>query len=166
MSKSLPDLVADIERMLGVRTEVITRWYSEPEHSIGTSHLDRFAEIVRSFSEISGASASTLVEYLLAAKEKEDGLETGEVTQKKTSSKSSPCTSPRDLSGIWPCHMLVVQRTPMRKSPLHVAINGLRMPRVCLPTCAVTRRNTRGSIRCLSSTSQVSRSGPALENRR
>lgn len=83
MSKSLPDLVADIERMLGVRTEVITRWYSEPEHSIGTSHLDRFAEIVRSFSEISGASASTLVEYLLAAKEKEDGLETGEVTQKE-----------------------------------------------------------------------------------
>ena len=83
MSKSLPDLVADIERILGVRTEVITRWYSEPEHSIGTSHLDRFAEIVRGFSEISGASASTLVEYLLAAKDKEDGLETGEVMQKE-----------------------------------------------------------------------------------
>ncbi|WP_426706085.1 UvrD-helicase domain-containing protein [Corynebacterium auriscanis] len=82
MSKSLPDLVADIERMLGVRTEVLTRWYSAPEYSIGTSHLDRFAEIVRGFSEISGASASTLVEYLMAAKDKEDGLETGEVTKK------------------------------------------------------------------------------------
>ena len=83
MSKSLPDLISDIERMLGVRAEVLTRWHSAPEHSIGTSHLDRFAEIVRGFSDISGASASTLVEYLLAARDREDGLKTGEVAQKE-----------------------------------------------------------------------------------
>lgn len=83
MSKSLPDLISDIERMLGVRTEVLTRWHSAPEHSIGTSHLDRFAEIVRNFSDTASDSASALVEYLLAAKEREDGLETGEVAKKE-----------------------------------------------------------------------------------
>ena len=83
MSKSLPDLISDIERMLGVRAEVLTRWHSAPEHSIGTSHLDRFADIVRGFSDVAGASASTLVEYLLAAKEREDGLETGEIAKKE-----------------------------------------------------------------------------------
>ena len=45
LGKNLPDLVADIEKMLGVRTEVLTRWHRHPEESIGTSHLDKFAPV-------------------------------------------------------------------------------------------------------------------------
>lgn len=82
LAKPLPDLVADIEQMIGVRTEVLTRWFRDPEASIGTSHLEKFASIVRDFSELSGSSPSALVEYLRAAYQEESGLEPGEVQKK------------------------------------------------------------------------------------
>ena len=66
LSKNLPDLVADIEKMLGVRHEVLARWHRHPDQSIGTSHLDRFADIVRDFSRIGSATPKALVEYLKA----------------------------------------------------------------------------------------------------
>jgi DNA helicase-2/ATP-dependent DNA helicase PcrA len=78
-SKPLTDLVADIEQMTGVRTEVLTRYHRNSDRSIGASHLDKFAEIVRSFAELSAASPSALVDYLRAAAEREKGLEPGEV---------------------------------------------------------------------------------------
>ncbi|HIW96201.1 MAG TPA: UvrD-helicase domain-containing protein [Candidatus Corynebacterium gallistercoris] len=83
MSKPLPDLVADIEHMMGVRTEVLTRWHKDQNSSVGTSHLDRFATIVREFSELSSASPSALVEYLRTAHQQEDGLEPGEVIRRE-----------------------------------------------------------------------------------
>lgn len=83
LSKPLPDLIADIEQMIGVRTEVLTRWHRDPESSIGTSHLEKFASIVRDFSELSNSSASALVEYLRAAYDEESGLEPGEVQKKQ-----------------------------------------------------------------------------------
>jgi DNA helicase-2/ATP-dependent DNA helicase PcrA len=79
LGKPLPDLVADIEQMTGVRTEVLTRYHREPGRSIGTSHLDRFAEVVRSFADLSTASPGALVDYLRSAEEREKGLEAGEV---------------------------------------------------------------------------------------
>lgn len=82
LSKPLPDLISDIERMMGVRTEVLTRWYRDPSAGLGTSHLDKFATIVREFSEISSASPTALVEYLRAAHDQESGLEPGEVVAK------------------------------------------------------------------------------------
>ena len=82
LPKPLPDLVADIEKMMGIRTEVMTRWFSDPETSIGTSHLDKFADIVREFSNLPNASARSLVDYLRAAYAEEGGLEPGEVQKK------------------------------------------------------------------------------------
>ncbi len=82
LGKNLPDLVADIEKMLGVRTEVLTRWHRRPEQSIGTSHLDKFAQIVREVSRVNTANPKALVEYLLAAHAEEDGLDPGEVQRK------------------------------------------------------------------------------------
>lgn len=82
LPKTLPDLIADIEKMIGVRTEVLTRWFQDQESSIGTSHLDKFADIVRDFSNLPNASASALVDYLRAAHDEEGGLEPGEVQKK------------------------------------------------------------------------------------
>ena len=82
LGKNLPDLVADIEKMLGVRTEVLTRWHRRPEQAIGTSHLDKFAQIVRDVSHAGTATPKALVDYLLAAQSEEDGLDPGEVQKK------------------------------------------------------------------------------------
>lgn len=82
LGKPLTDLVADIEQMTGVRTEVLTRYHRDRSSSIGTSHLDRFAEVVRSFSELSAASPGALVDYLRSAEEREKGLEAGEVEKR------------------------------------------------------------------------------------
>lgn len=82
LGKNLPDLVADIEKMLGVRSEVLTRWHRRPEQAIGTSHLDKFAQIVRDVSRAGSATPKALVEYLLAAQSEEDGLDPGEVQRK------------------------------------------------------------------------------------
>lgn len=82
LGKPLTDLVADIEQMLGVRTEVLTRYHRDRRRSIGTSHLDRFAEVVRSFADLSGASPGALVDYLRAAEAREKGLEAGEVEKR------------------------------------------------------------------------------------
>ncbi|MDK8790506.1 UvrD-helicase domain-containing protein [Corynebacterium sp. MSK039] len=82
LTKPLPDLIADIEDMIGIRTEVLTRWHRNPDDSIGTSHLDKFAEIVQDFSRLVGSNASALVDYLRAAHEHDAGLEPGEVEAK------------------------------------------------------------------------------------
>ncbi|MEY8567435.1 UvrD-helicase domain-containing protein [Corynebacteriaceae bacterium 7-707] len=79
LAKPLTDLVADIENMTGVRTEVLTRYHRSTDRSIGTSHLDRFAEVVRSFSELSASSPAALVDYLRSASAREKGLDPGEV---------------------------------------------------------------------------------------
>src|SRR5699024_11500457 len=79
LTTPLPDLIADIEDMLGIRTEVLTRWHRNPDDSIGTSHLDEFADIVQKFSQLGGSSASSLVDYLRAAHEHDAGLEPGEI---------------------------------------------------------------------------------------
>lgn len=79
LSKPLTDLVADIENMTGVRTEVLTRYHRSTDRSIGTSHLDKFAEVVRSFSELSASSPAALVDYLRSASAREKGLDPGEV---------------------------------------------------------------------------------------
>ncbi len=72
LPKSLPDLFADIEAALGIRTEVIAR-----ADAAGTAHLDRFAEEVAAYS---GDTLPGLLDYLDLAREHEDGLTLGEVT--------------------------------------------------------------------------------------
>ncbi|RAV33366.1 UvrD-helicase domain-containing protein [Corynebacterium heidelbergense] len=83
LGKALPDLVADIERMIGMRVEVLTRWHADAESALGTSHLDRFAEVVRGFAEVGGTDPAALVDYLRAAHDQEAGLEPGEVSKRE-----------------------------------------------------------------------------------
>lgn len=72
LPKALPDLFADIESALGIRTEVIAR-----SDAAGTAHLDRFAEEVAAYS---GDTLPGLLDYLDLARDHEDGLALGEVT--------------------------------------------------------------------------------------
>lgn len=71
LPKALPDLIADIESALGIRTEVLAR-----RDGIGTAHLDRFAQEVAGYS---GDTLAGLLDYLRLAREHEDGLALGEV---------------------------------------------------------------------------------------
>jgi DNA helicase-2/ATP-dependent DNA helicase PcrA len=69
----LPDVVAEVRRMLGVDAEVRAAQTVSAGWS-GTEHLDAFADVVADFAARSGASVSGLLGYLDAAMEVENGL--------------------------------------------------------------------------------------------
>ena len=68
----LPDLIAELERTTGLDVEV------RIASPAGRAHLDAFADVVAEFAAGGGGPAE-LVEYLLTAAEREDGLAPGEV---------------------------------------------------------------------------------------
>ena len=72
LGQPLPELIADIERstLLDVETAV--------HGPAGRAQLDAFGDVVADFAG-TGAGPAELVEYLLAAQEREDGLAPGEV---------------------------------------------------------------------------------------
>lgn len=72
LSLPLPDLVAELERTTGLDVEVLI------SSSAGRAHLDAFADVVAEFAA-SGGGPTELIEYLLTAAEREDGLAPGEV---------------------------------------------------------------------------------------
>ncbi len=72
LSLPLPDLVAELERVTGLDVEV------QINSAAGRAHLDAFADVVAEFAG-SGGGPLELVEYLLTAAEREDGLAPGEV---------------------------------------------------------------------------------------
>jgi DNA helicase-2/ATP-dependent DNA helicase PcrA len=73
----LPELVADVERTIGVDLEVAAR----PDRvRVGRAHLDRFLDAAADFAnEADEATLSAFLAYLTAAEEEENGLEAGEV---------------------------------------------------------------------------------------
>jgi DNA helicase-2/ATP-dependent DNA helicase PcrA len=74
----LPDLVADVERTLGLAIEVAAR----PDRDAATAraHLDRFADVAADFADgAEVASLGAFLAYLAAASRREDGLEPGTV---------------------------------------------------------------------------------------
>ncbi|MEP7178622.1 MAG: ATP-dependent DNA helicase, partial [Pseudonocardiales bacterium] len=80
VSGSLPELVAEVERVSRVDIEVLAR----PDRAtVGRVHLDRFLDEAAQFvSEAGDASSATLTAFLAfldAAEEEENGLEAGEV---------------------------------------------------------------------------------------
>ena len=80
VSSSLPELVAEVERVSGVDIEVLAR----PDRSVvGRAHLDRFLdEAVQFVSDAGDASTATLTAFLAfldAAEDEENGLEAGEI---------------------------------------------------------------------------------------
>ncbi|WP_395307695.1 ATP-dependent DNA helicase [Mycobacterium sp. AMU20-3851] len=79
LSHPLPDLVAEIRRVLGVDVEVRA---ARPVANGwgGTEHLDAFGDVVADFAARSDGSPAGLLAYLDAAAELENGLAPAEVT--------------------------------------------------------------------------------------
>jgi DNA helicase-2/ATP-dependent DNA helicase PcrA len=80
VSTSLPELIAEVERVSGVDIEVLAR----PDRAVvGRVHLDRFLDEAATFvSEAGDTSTATLTAFLAfldAAEDEENGLEAGEV---------------------------------------------------------------------------------------
>ncbi|MBP2189501.1 UvrD-helicase domain-containing protein [Nocardia goodfellowii] len=74
----LAELVADVERTIGVGVETQAR-RAMAGTGAGREHLDAFAEVVAGYSADSGASLSGLLAFFAAAESVENGLEPGEV---------------------------------------------------------------------------------------
>lgn len=72
LAQPLPDLVADVERTIGLDVEVAV---AGPE---GRAHLDAFAEVVDDFAAV-GGGVPELLDFLATAAEREDGLVLGEI---------------------------------------------------------------------------------------
>ena len=114
LTHPLPDLVAEVRRVLGIDAEVRA---ARPVASgwSGTEHLDAFADVVADFAARPGTTMPSLLAYLDAAVQVENGLAPavghhpreakGECPSPTTGCRSSPCTPPRAWSGRWwRCH--------------------------------------------------------------
>ncbi|KRE33907.1 ATP-dependent DNA helicase [Mycobacterium sp. Soil538] len=75
----LPDLIAEVRRMLGIDIEVRAARPMAAGWS-GTEHLDAFSDVVADFAARSGATVSGLLAYLDAAEQVENGLAPAEIT--------------------------------------------------------------------------------------
>ncbi|MCW2495105.1 ATP-dependent DNA helicase [Jatrophihabitans sp.] len=73
----LPDLVADVERTIGVDIEVAAR----PDRAeVGRVHVDRFLDVAADFAnEADEATLTAFLSFLEAAEEEENGLDAGEI---------------------------------------------------------------------------------------
>jgi DNA helicase II / ATP-dependent DNA helicase PcrA len=79
LTHSLPELVAEVRRVLGVDTEVRAARRVSAGWA-GTEHLDAFADVVADFASRPGATVSGLLAYLDAAEQVENGLAPAEVS--------------------------------------------------------------------------------------
>ncbi|WP_102142762.1 ATP-dependent helicase [Mycobacterium hubeiense] len=82
LSHPVPDLVAEVRRVLGVDTEVRAAQRTSAGWS-GTEHLDRFADVVADYADRPGASVTGLLAFLDAAALVENGLAPAEVAVAK-----------------------------------------------------------------------------------
>ena len=77
LTAPLPDLVADVERTIGVDIEVAAR---ADRAYIGRVHLDRFLDVATDFAnEADEATLTAFLAFLEAAEDEENGLEAGEI---------------------------------------------------------------------------------------
>ena len=79
LTHPLPELVAEVRRMLGVDTEVRAARRVAAGWS-GTEHLDAFADVVADFASRPAATVSGLLAYLDAAEQVENGLAPAEMS--------------------------------------------------------------------------------------
>ncbi|MEO3756737.1 ATP-dependent DNA helicase [Mycobacterium sp. B14F4] len=79
LSHPLPDLVAEVRRVLGIDTEVRASRAVAAGWS-GTEHLDAFADVVADFAARPGADVTGLLAYLEAAEQVENGLAPAETS--------------------------------------------------------------------------------------
>jgi DNA helicase-2/ATP-dependent DNA helicase PcrA len=79
LQSPLPDLLAEVRRVLGIDTEVRAVQPVSAGWS-GTEHLDAFGDVVADFAARGGATVSALLGYLDIAEQVESGLAPAEVT--------------------------------------------------------------------------------------
>ncbi|MBV9091813.1 MAG: ATP-dependent helicase [Mycobacteriaceae bacterium] len=79
LTHPLPDLVADVRRMLGVDVEARAARPVSAGWS-GSEHLDAFADVVAGYADRPKASVTGFLSYLAAAAEVENGLAPAEIT--------------------------------------------------------------------------------------
>jgi len=79
LDSPLPDLVAEVRRLLGVDAEVRAARPVSAGWS-GTEHLDAFGDVVADFSSRPGTTVSALLAFLDTAEQVENGLAPAEVT--------------------------------------------------------------------------------------
>ncbi|WPF66663.1 MULTISPECIES: ATP-dependent helicase [unclassified Corynebacterium] len=80
LGKPLVEILSDIERELGVRTEVLVRQNPFAEGAVGTVHLDRLLEEAAGFAAVPGATLGGFLDYCDLARKRDRGLEPGTVT--------------------------------------------------------------------------------------
>lgn len=78
LGQPLTELVAEVERVLGIGIEAEARTGSR-RGVAGREHLDAFSDVVASYAGRTNATLSGLLTYLAAAEEIEQGLAPGEV---------------------------------------------------------------------------------------
>ncbi|MGK5679120.1 UvrD-helicase domain-containing protein [Actinoplanes sp. URMC 104] len=80
LDQPLPDLVADIERTIGLDVEVAVRGWAAGDAGLARGHLDALADTAARYAaETDGGTLAGFLAFLTAAEEEERGLEPGQV---------------------------------------------------------------------------------------
>ncbi len=79
IGQPLTELVADIERLMGIGTEAQARTRFSTGGDVGREHLDEFAGVVADYADNPKATITGFLSFLAAAETVENGLAPGEV---------------------------------------------------------------------------------------
>ena len=80
LDQSLPDLIADIERTIGLDVEVAVRGWAGGDAGLARGHLDALGDVAARYAgETDGGTLAGFLAFLAAAEEEERGLEPGQV---------------------------------------------------------------------------------------
>ncbi|HET6529054.1 MAG TPA: ATP-dependent DNA helicase, partial [Actinoplanes sp.] len=80
LDQPLPDLLADIERTIGLDVEVAVRGWAGGDAGLARGHLDALGDVAARYAgETDGGTLAGFLAFLAAAEEEERGLEPGQV---------------------------------------------------------------------------------------
>jgi DNA helicase-2/ATP-dependent DNA helicase PcrA len=80
LDQPLPDLIADIERTIGLDVEVAVRGWQAGDAGLARGHLDALGDVASRYAgETDGGTLAGFLAFLTAAEEEERGLEPGQV---------------------------------------------------------------------------------------
>jgi DNA helicase-2/ATP-dependent DNA helicase PcrA len=80
LDQPLPDMVADIERTIGLDVEVAVRGWGAGDAGLARGHLDALGNVAARYAgDTDGGTLSGFLAFLAAAEEEERGLEPGQV---------------------------------------------------------------------------------------
>ncbi|GAA2547735.1 ATP-dependent DNA helicase AdnB [Winogradskya consettensis] len=80
LDQPLPDLIADIERTIGLDVEVAVRGWGAGDAGLARGHLDALGDVAARYSgETDGGTLAGFLAFLVAAEEEERGLAPGQV---------------------------------------------------------------------------------------